>query len=80
MLRLLRAWDRTLRLRPLQRIEPTRRVPEWLADYHESCWHEVWAALQLAEKFGESMHQIAVATPQAIAAKRRRHRREEPPG
>jgi hypothetical protein len=44
-----------------------------IGDYHDYCWLEVREALRLIEGVGGSLHNLRVATHQAISAMRRRH-------
>ena len=44
-----------------------------IGDYHDYCWLDVKEALRLIESVGCSLHNLPVATHQAISAMRRRH-------
>jgi hypothetical protein len=47
-----------------------------IGDYHDSCWQTVRGGIKLVHEFGESLEHIPVATSQAIAARKRKHRSE----
>jgi hypothetical protein len=47
-----------------------------VGEYHDYCWQTVWDGIKLVQEFGGSLERIPVATHQAIAARKRRHRGE----
>jgi hypothetical protein len=46
-----------------------------VGDYHDLCWDKLSTAARLADEFLGNLENIPVATPQSIAARRRKHRR-----
>jgi hypothetical protein len=48
-------------------------VNEWAADLHPKCWERILEVVGLAQEFEGPLASIHVASPQGIAAKRRKH-------
>lgn len=56
----------------------TRDAGGWIGDYHrEECWPRVLDAIRLAEAAGPSLESVPTISGQAVAARRRKHRRGE---
>jgi hypothetical protein len=53
---------------------------EWAADYHPRCWERILEVVGLAQEFEGPLASIHVASPQGIAAKKRKHTKPEEDG
>lgn len=52
----------------------SEKASSTVADYHRRCWHTMVRAIKFAQDAGAGLEQLQVATEQAIAELRRRHR------
>lgn len=50
----------------------------WVGHYHdEGCWQRISDGIYLVEEFGANIENIPTISGQAVAARRRRHRKQE---
>jgi hypothetical protein len=63
----------------VQLQESDARGYRWclVGEYHDYCWRTVSDGIVLVHEFGGSLERIPVATSQAIAARKRKHRPAE---